>query len=147
LDENFVKAFATDQGHYNPLDLDIGMANDDYPEPATPSFYYSGTVPNFTYVGQNLVVGSNRRMFGVIWVKGNCVLNGTATMDAIIICEGDVTFNGTSDIIGGIIHYGGTIYGNGNPNAVTVNDGFFDAMSLSIPIVTVQSWQEAVSAK
>ena len=149
MDEDYVKAMAASQGHYNAVDLTIDLANDDYPEPATPSFYHDSptdTLPNFTYVGQDLTVGSNRKAHGVIWVKRNVVLNGTATMDAIIICEGTVTFNGTSDINGGIIHYGSVINGNGNPNAVDINDAFFDALSLSIPIVTVQSWQEAVSA-
>lgn len=152
MDENYVKAFAISQGHYNALDLAIGLANDDYPEPAAvpaPSFYYdtpTDIVPNFTYVGRDLTVGSNRKMFGVVWVKRNVVLDGTATMDAIIICEGDITFNGTSEVVGGIIHYGTTLNGNGNPNAITVNDAYFDALSVSIPIVTVKSWQEAVSA-
>jgi hypothetical protein len=82
----------------------------------------------------------------VVWVKGNVVLNGTATMDAIIICEGDITFNGTSDIIGGIIHYGDYINGNGNPTAITVENDFFNDLSKSMPIVVVQSSHEAVSA-
>jgi hypothetical protein len=149
MDEFYVKSMASSQGHYNAVDLTIGNANDDYPEPATPSFYYDSpadTIPNFTYVGQDLTVGSNRRMFGIVWVKRDVVLNGTATMEAIIICEGNIEFNGTSEIVGGIIHYGGTLTGNGNPNAITVNDSFFDAMSVSIPIVTVESWQETVSA-
>lgn len=149
LDENFVKALATDQGHFNAVDLVIDNSNDNYPEPATPSYYYDSptdTIPNMTYVGRDLTVGANRKAHGVIWVKGNVVLNGTATMDAIIICEGDVTFNGDSNIIGGIIHYGDFINGNGNPNAIIVNDSFFDALNATIPIITVVSSQEAVSA-
>ena len=149
LDPNFVKAFAIDQGHYNALDLTIGLANDNYPEPSTPSFYHDSptdTMPNMTYVEQDFTVGSNRKAFGVIWVKGNVVLDGTATMDAIIICEGNITFNGTSDIVGGIIHYGSTINGNGNPTAVTVFNDFFSDLSKSMPIVAVQSSHEAVSA-
>ncbi len=149
LDENFVKAVAIDQGHYNALDLTIGLANDSYPEPSAPSFYHDSptdTMPNFTFAEQDFTVGSNRKAFGVIWVKGNVILNGTATMDAIIICEGDITFNGTSDIIGGIIHYGDYINGNGNPTAVTVFNEFFSNLSKSMPIVVVQSSHEAVSA-
>ncbi|GAX61081.1 alanine-alpha-ketoisovalerate aminotransferase [Candidatus Scalindua japonica] len=73
-------------------------------------------------------------------------MNGTATMDAIIICEGDITFNGNSDIIGGIIHYGGVINGNGNPTAVTVENDYFRDLSTSMPIITVQSLSEAVAA-
>ena len=49
-------------------------------------------------------------------------------------------------IIGGIIHYGNTINGNGNPTAVTVFNDFFSDLSKSMPIVVVQSSQEAVSA-
>jgi len=149
LDVNFVKAFAIDQGHYNTLDLTIGLANDNYPEPSTPSFYHDSPtdiLPNFTYVEQDFTVGSNRKAFGVIWVKGNVVLDGTATMDAIIICEGDVTFNGTSDIVGGIIHYGSVINGNGNPTAVTIENDFFSNMSKAMPIIVVKSSHEAVSA-
>ena len=149
LDVNFVKAFAIDQGHYNALDLTIGLANDNYPEPSTPSFYHDSPtdiMPNFTYVEQDFTVSSNRKAYGVVWVKGNVVLNGTATMDAIIICEGDITFNGNSDIIGGIIHYGSTINGNGNPTAVTVFNDFFSDLSKSMPIVVVRSSHEAVSA-
>jgi len=149
LDENFVKAFAIDQGHYNTLDLTIGLANDNYPEPSAPSFYHDSptdTMPNFTFVEQDFTVGSNRRAYGVVWVKGNVVLDGTATMDAIIICEGNITFNGTSDIVGGIIHYGDYINGNGNPTAIAINNDFFSNLSKSMPIVVVQSSHEAVSA-
>ena len=149
LDENFVKILATDQGHFNAVDLVIDNSNDDYPEPATPSYYYDSptdTIPNMTYVGRDFTVGANRKAHGVIWVKGDVVLNGTATMDAIIICEGNVTFNGDSDIVGGIIHYGDFINVNGNPNAITVKDSFFDALNATIPIITVVSSQEAVSA-
>ena len=149
LDPNFVKAFAKDQGHYNAWDLTVGNANDDYPEPSAPSYYYDSptdTMPNFTFVENDFTVGSNRKAFGVVWVKGDVVLDGTATMDAIIICEGDITFNGNSNIIGGIIHYGNTINGNGNPTAVTVFNDFFSDLSKSMPIVVVQSSQEAVSA-
>ena len=149
LDPNFVKAFAKDQGHYNAWDLTVGNANDDYPEPSAPSYYYDSptdTMPNFTFVENDFTVGSNRKAFGVVWVKGDVVLDGTATMDAIIICEGDITFNGNSNIIGGIIHYGNTINGNGNPTAVTVFNDFFSDLSKSMPIVVVQSSHEAVSA-
>ncbi|MBC8554055.1 MAG: hypothetical protein H8D23_30975, partial [Candidatus Brocadiales bacterium] len=149
LDDNFVKAIAIDQGHYNAWDLTIGLANDDYPEPSNPSYYYDSptdTMPNFTYIENDFTVGSNRKAFGVVWVKGNVVLDGTATMDAIIICEGNVTFNGNSNIIGGIIHYGSVINGNGNPTAVTIENDFFRDLSKSMPIVIVKSLQEAVSA-
>ncbi len=149
VDENWIKSMAESQGHYNAADLVVDLANDDYPEPATPSFYYdspSDTIPNFTYCAQDLTVEATRKAHGVIWVKGNTVLDGTATMDTVLICEGTVTFNGNTNIVGGIIHYGGVINGNGNPNAIVVNDAFFNAMSLTIPIVTVKSWQEAVSA-
>ncbi len=149
LDVNFIKSIATDQGHYNNWDLTVGNANDDYPEPSNPSYYYDSptdTMPNFTYVENDLTVGSNRKAFGVIWVKGDVVLNGTATMDAVIICEGDVTFNGNSNLLGGIVHYGSEINGNGNPTAITIENDFFRDMSRSMPIVVVQSLQEAVSA-
>ncbi|GAX61082.1 ornithine carbamoyltransferase [Candidatus Scalindua japonica] len=67
LDVDFVKVIAIDQGHYNAWDLTIDNANDDYPEPSNPSYYIdapTNAMPNFTYVENDLTVGSNRKGWG-----------------------------------------------------------------------------------
>ena len=148
LDENVFKAMAQTQGHYFIGDCD--PANN-YPNG---SYYFdtpTDTMPNFIYVEGNLALNGNPIVFGVYWVNGTVsTLNGNYQINGIIIAEGDVTLNGSPqnpDLNGGIIQYGAanTINANGNPN-IQINNAFFSALSMTIPIVTVQSWQETVSA-
>ncbi len=151
IDKNLVKALATEQGHFNPAGLTVNAGNDDYPESIS-SFYYSGAIPNFTYVNGILTVDAGYKAHGVIWVTGDVNLDDTGTMNAIIICEGGninfIGINDLSNINGGIIHYNetGVINGNQNAAAIVVNDGYFDDLNATIPIITIDSWQEAVSA-
>ncbi len=148
LDEYAFKAMAQSQGHYHIGDLDVA---DDYPNG---SFYFdkpTDTMPNFIFVEGDLTLNGNVVVFGVYWVKGSvAALNGNYQINGIIIGEGNISFNGSPqspDVNGGIIQYGAlnTINANGNSD-MHINNGFFSALSATIPIVTVQSWQEARSA-
>jgi hypothetical protein len=151
LDENLFKALATDQigppVHYYGGNFAPGNG---YPNG---SYNYSGSIPNITYVGGNLNVNGNIIVHGVYWVKGEVNLNGNCRVNGIIITEGNIDINGGGNtdpnVYGGIIQYDSsntnTLTGNGNAN-LQVNNGFFDDLNSTIPIITVQSWQEAVSA-
>ncbi len=149
LEKGTFKAMAIDQGHYHSTDLTVNNANNNYPNT---SYYYTGTMPNIIYVegSANLFkVNANRTAWGIYYVEGNVVLGGSnSTINGIVICEGNVTLNGNAFITGGIIQYGSSkkIFGNGNPSAIILDGSFFTALNQTIPIITVQSWQEAVSA-
>lgn len=147
LDENVFKALATDQGHYYSGNF---SASNNYPNG---SYYYSGSVPNVTYVGGNLTVNGNLEIYGVYWINGNTtVFNGNYRVNGIIICEGDLTMNGggamSPNLNGGIIQYGATstLTGNGQPVDIDINETYFEDMNNTLPIITVVSSQEAVSA-
>jgi len=147
LDEEFFKAMAEDQGHYNPAVVD------NYPNS---SYYYdapTNTIPNITYISGDLSPCNNKTIYGIYWVQGDVSLGGNFQVNGIIICEGDVKMNGGGSMAdpnmdGGIIQYGSSneLWAAGNPSIIQINDDFFDAMNNAIPIITVKSWQEAVSA-
>lgn len=147
LDENVFKALATDQGHYHNGNF---SASDNYPNG---SYYYSGSVPNIIFVEGNLTVNGNLEIYGVYWINGNTtVFNGNYRVNGIIICEGDLTMNGggtmSPNLDGGIIQYGATstLTGNGQPVDIDINETYFEDLNNTLPIVTVVSSQEAVSA-
>jgi hypothetical protein len=147
LDEDVFKVLATDQGHYHSGNF---SAVNNYPNG---SYYYSGIVPNITYVAGDLTINGNLEIYGVYWIKGNTtVFNGNYRINGIIICEGDLTMNGggamSPNMDGGIIQYGATstLTGNGQPVDIDINTTFFEHMNNTLPIVTVVSSQEAVSA-
>jgi len=145
LDEGFFKAMAIDQGHHYSGNL--SPANN-YPNG---SYYYSGSVPNVTYVGGDLSGNGNKIIYGVYYVKGNVDMNGNVQLQGILICEGDVTANGggnkSPNIYGGVIQYGSlnTLRGNGNPVEIQISDAYFSAMRGMLPSINIVSWQEAVS--
>ncbi len=147
LDENVFKALATDQGHYHSGNF---SASNNYPNG---SYYYSGSVPNIIYVNGDLTINGNMEIYGVYWINGNTtVFNGNYRVNGIIICEGNLTMNGggalSPNLDGGIIHYGATntLTGNGQPVDIDINETYFEDMNNTLPIVTVVSSQEAVSA-
>ncbi len=147
LDEDVFRVLATDQGHYHSGSFSV---TDNYPNS---SYYYSGNVPNMIYVGGDLTINGNLEIYGVYWIKGNTtVFNGNYRINGIIICEGDLTMNGggtlSPNMNGGIIQYGATstLTGNGQPVDIDINATFFEDMNNALPIVTVVSSQEAVSA-
>jgi hypothetical protein len=146
LDEDVFKVLAADQGHYHSGNF---SATNNYPNG---SYYYSGNVPNMTYVSGDLTINGNLNIYGVYWIKGNTtVFNGNYLIEGIIICEGDLTMNGGGtppSMNGGIIQYGATstLTGNGQPVEIEINAIYFEAMNNTLPIVTVVSSQEAVSA-
>ncbi|MFQ5685652.1 MAG: hypothetical protein ACE5GV_03235, partial [Candidatus Scalindua sp.] len=117
------------------------------------SYYYSGSVPNIIFVEGNLTVNGNLTIYGVYWIKGaTTVFNGNYKVSGIIISEGDITMNGggnkSPNLDGGIIQYGATstLTGNGQPVDIDINEGYFENLNNTLPIVTVVSSQEAVSA-
>lgn len=147
LDEEFFKTIAVDQGHYNPSVVD------NYPNG---SYYYdtpTDTMPNITYISGSLSPCNNKTIYGIYWVQGDVDLGGNWQVNGIIICEGNVKMNGGGSVVspnmnGGIIQYGSgnELWAAGNPSIIQINDAFFNALNNSIPTITVQSWQEAVSA-
>ncbi|HHT9117586.1 MAG TPA: hypothetical protein ACFYD1_03055 [Candidatus Hypogeohydataceae bacterium YC38] len=146
LDVNIIKALATDQGHYQ-----IGgfTPANNYPNG---SFYYSGTVPNITYVNGDMDVIGSRAIYGIFWVTGAVTVSGNAEVYGIIIGNSDITMNGGGgsdiELFGGIIQYGSTsrLTGNGSPVDIKINNAYFSAIDSIWARVTVNSWQEAVSA-
>ncbi len=150
LDENMFKILSTNQGHNQSGTF---TATDDYPESGNPSYYYDAptdTMPNITHIDGNLRSIGNRVIYGVYWVTGWVDLSGGTVVHGIIICEGNLTQNGGAgdEIDGGIIQYGSTntLASNGNNVDITINSDFFDALNATMPIITVQSLHEAVSA-
>ncbi len=147
LDEEFFKAMAEDQGHYNPT------VTDGYP--GNSSYYYdtpTNTIPNITYISGSLSPCNNKTLYGIYWIKGDISLGGNFQVNGIIICEGDVKVSASNaapnpHLDGGIIQYGsGQVWGAGNPTTIQINDDFFNALNNAIPVITVESWQEAISA-
>lgn len=73
-------------------------------------------------------------------------------MQGLVFCEGNFTANGggnkSPNLYGGVIQYGGgtIMRGNGNPVEIQISDTYFSAMRGMIPSITVESWQETVSA-
>ncbi len=147
LDEEFFKVMAVYQGHYNPTIVD------NYPNS---SYYYvtpTNTIPNITYISGDLSPCNNKTIYGIYWVKGDVYLGGNWQLNGIIICEGDAKMNGGGSVEdpnmdGGIIQYGSSkqLWTAENPSITQINNDFFDALNNTIPIITVQSWQETVSA-
>ncbi|MBC8550122.1 MAG: hypothetical protein H8D23_10755 [Candidatus Brocadiales bacterium] len=147
LDSVVFKTLATEQGHYHGGNY---SAPDGYPNG---SYYYSGSVPNIVYIEGDLTINGNIEIFGVYWIKGSTtVFNGNYRVNGIIICEGDLTMNGggslSPNMDGGIIQYGvsSTLTGNGLPVDIDINEDYFRDMNNALPIVTIVSSQEAVSA-
>jgi hypothetical protein len=146
LDGEFFKTMAIDQGHYYIGSLAPG---NNYPNG---SYYYSGSIPNVTYVGGDLSCNGNMIVYGVYYVKGNTSMNGNCQMQGIAICEGDFTANGggnkSPNLYGGVIQYGSlsTLRGNGNPVEIQISDTYFSALRGILPSINVVSWQETVSA-
>ncbi len=147
LDSDVFKAMAIDQGHYHGGNYSAADGN------PNGSYYYSGSVPNIVFIEGDLTINGNIIMYGVYWIKGNTtVFNGNYQVNGIIICEGDLTMNGggtqSPNMDGGIIQFGtsSALTGNGQPVDIDINEQFFTDMNNALPIITVVSHQEAVSA-
>jgi hypothetical protein len=147
LDSDFFRALAQQQGHYHSGNLTIGGGNDNYPN-GNFMFDIPNSIPNFTYVEGDLNILANRTTWGVYYVKGDTDLGGAnSNIQGLLICEGNIDINGTAFVTGGIIHYGATITGNGDPAAITINDAMFANLNASIPEIKNVVWQDAVSAQ
>jgi hypothetical protein len=149
LDEEFFKAIATDQGHANP-----SISNGSIYPVGSSSYYYdapTNTMPNVTYISGDLDV-NNVMLYGIYYITGAVTMQGNMHVEGIIIGNSTIKLsasNAASDphLDGGIIQLGsGQVWGAGNPSTIQINDDFFDALNTSIPIITVQSLHEAVSA-
>ncbi len=149
LEEDVFRAMAQGQGNYFPGDFPSNPPTDPYPNG---SFYLdapTNTIPNVVFIEGSFAINGSDTFNGIFYVKGSTTaLNGNYQVNGILISAGDISMNGSPqdpDINGGIIHTGNTITANGNPN-VSINEDFFDALNASIPVITIQSLQEAVSA-
>ncbi len=146
LDEEIFMIMATDQGHYYSGNLALG---NNYPNG---SYYYSGSIPNVTYVGGNLSGNGNKIIYGVYYVKGDVSMNGNVQLRGIVICEGDVTVNSggnkSPNIYGGEVQYDSLniLRGNVNPVYIQISDAYFSALRAMLPSKSVVSWQGAVPA-
>jgi hypothetical protein len=149
LDEDIFRALAQDQGHYYSGDFPPNPPTDPYPNS---SFFFdtpTDTIPNVIFIEGDFAINGSDVFNGIYYVKGSTTtLNGSYQINGILISEGDISMNGSPidpDINGGIIHTGGSITANGNPN-ISINEEFFDALNATIPIITIVSSQETVSA-
>jgi hypothetical protein len=150
LDANMFKAMAQDQGHYIDI-VGSWTVPDDYPNG---SYYYTGNVPNFIFVEGDVSLIGNRTIYGVYWIAGNTDtdFSGGCQLNGIFICHGDINMNGggaaSPNLNGGIISYGdlNNLTGSGSPVDIEINEDFFSALNSAMTIVTVESWQESVSA-
>lgn len=152
LEEEFFKAVATDQGHYNPTIPN----NSTYPVGSS-SYYYdapTNTIPNITFISGSLDC-RNVTLYGIYYVKGAVAMQGNMQVKGIMIGESDIKLSasaaaGDPHLNGGIIQLGASplkIWGAGTPSTVKINNDYFDALNNTIPIITVVSHQEAISAK
>jgi len=150
LNAKVFKAMAKDQGHYIDI-VGSWTVPDGYPNG---SYYHDGNVPCFIYVeGDESLIG-NRTIYGVYWIAGNADtdFSGSCQLNGILICHGDINMNGggnaSPNLNGGIISYGdlNDLTGSGSPVDIQINEGFFSALNSAMTIVTVESWQESVSA-
>jgi hypothetical protein len=158
LDEEYFKAVAADQGHYNPTIPN----NTTYPVGSNSFYSYfvdaDNNMPNITYIDGNLgdqATGALEgvTLYGIYYVTGNIALQGNIQVEGILIGNNDIKFSASgaaSDphLEGGIIQLGsgGKVWGAGNPTTVLINNAFFDALNNTMPTITIQSLQEAVSA-
>ena len=146
IDKKIFEMMATTQGHYNSGSFNPGS---NYPNG---SFYYSGSTPNVTYVVGDLSESGNNIIYGVYYVEGDVTFGGNCQVQGLVFCEGNFTANGggnkSPNLYGGVIQYGGgtIMRGNGNPVEIQISDTYFSAMRGMIPSITVESWQETVSA-
>ncbi len=156
LDEEFFKAIATDQVHYNPT-ISAGST---YPVSST-SFYYHNVdtdynTPNITYIdgdlGNTATPLNGVTLYGIYYVTGDIVLEGNIKVKGILIGNNNIKLSasGAADphLEGGIIQLGsgGQVWGAEDPTTVLINDVFFDALNNTVPNITIQSFQEAMSA-
>ena len=155
LNEDVFYAMADDQGpnHVKPLGY---ILNDTQNYPSNSFFYDSPTddIPNYSYINGTLDIVGARDIWGVVWVTGDVVSDGTARVHGIIICFGNIVMNGggnptTPQIDGGIIQYdngSNAIQNNSGVELdISINNGYFNALNRSIPIVNTVSWEEATS--
>ncbi|MFQ5628727.1 MAG: hypothetical protein ACE5I1_08200 [bacterium] len=90
-------------GHFHPIA--------DYPNPASPSFYYSGLTPNVTHVESDLHVQNGRTVYGIYIVEGKILLDKNTTVEGIIYAPNTATLisnkdNASSYVTGGIVTWG-----------------------------------------
>ena len=143
LNEEIFMIMATDQGHY--YNGNIALENN-YPNG---SYYYSGSIPNVTYVDGNLSGNGNKIIYGIYYVKGDVSINDNVQLQGIVICEGNFTANSGGNkrpnIYGGVVQYGSLniLRGNGNPVEIQISDAYFSALRAMLPSKSVVSWQGA----
>lgn len=136
---------ATAQGH-----VEVG--------PFTPShgypnfnFYYSGTIPNITYVQGDMEVQGGRTVYGIFVVEGNVRLNGASRVEGVLymVTPNTVVLYGggsptESSVTGGIIANGDV---DGTGNHITVHyksdymESFGDFEDRTNPIMKIV-WRE-----
>ena len=146
LDEEIFMIMATDQGHYYSENLAL---ENNYPNG---SYYYSGSIPNVTYVDGDLSLDGNKIVYGIYYVKGSVSINGNVQLQGIVICEGNFTAdsggNKSPNTYGSVVQYGSlnTLRGNGNPVEIQISDAYFSALRTMLPSKSVVSLQGAGSA-
>jgi len=144
MDDSTLIAMATVQGHVETDSVFIpshGYPNFD--------FYFSGTVPNVTWVQKNLKVKGNRTVYGIFVVDGSIRLDGTARVEGVLYMRNNGSIvghgggNPTQSLITGGIVANGAINGTGNHITVRYNSeymGKFEEHEQSVS--QVFSWRE-----
>ncbi|MCZ6820264.1 MAG: hypothetical protein O7G31_12360, partial [Calditrichaeota bacterium] len=110
---------ATAQGHVEPGPF---IPSHGYPNF---NFYYSGTIPNITYVQGDMEVQGGRTIYGIFVVEGNVRLNGASRVEGVLymVTPNTVVLYGggsptESSVTGGIIANGDV---DGSGNHITVH--------------------------
>lgn len=80
--------------------------------PSNQNFYYSGTIPNVTYVQGDLVVEYDRRVYGIFVVEGHVKLYGKARVEGVLVLPNStsvISHEGLLDnstVRGGVLTWG-----------------------------------------
>ncbi|MCH7754979.1 hypothetical protein IH970_07630 [candidate division KSB1 bacterium] len=146
MDDSTLIALATAQGHVETGGMFIPSHG--YPNF---NFYFSGTVPNVTWVQNNLKVLGGRTVYGIFVVDGNISLDGSSRVEGVLYMRDSVAVvahgggNPTESIITGGIVAAGAINGTGNHITVQYNSeymGKFGEHEQSRTVSRVFSWRE-----
>ena len=146
MDDSTLIALATAQGH-----VETGSAF--VPSHGYPNFnfYFSGSIPNVTWVQGDLRVNGGTTIYGIFVVDGSIVLNGSSRVEGVLYMRNsaNIVISGggnptQSSVTGGIVA-NGEINGSGNHITVHYNSeymGIFGEHEQSQTVSQVFSWRE-----
>jgi hypothetical protein len=144
IDDNDLVNDAASQGHFHAGDFE---PPDDYPNH---HFDYFGSTPNVTHIQGDLLLRSDRKIYGIFIVGGDAILEGESQIRGVLYlpnASSAVTHGGggaESTVRGGIVTRG-TIDGGSDHITVRHTPSYLEAFASnyvpSNPPVRVLSWQ------